>query len=265
MLKRTIPVSIYTIPYPSHIYQLKQTDIRHCDNLINNNIDTFINVTNLNFQPTELMATCQYHFPNVTSLAISRYDSATSLTAEHVEYLKKIVNLSNLKHLRISVIAQTESSLILDLLKEASQLSAITIDSQSLRLCLKNDQICQYFSRMIRRLYQADESLVWYDVNISRFCEIFFNIEHLQCNIDAEDHLLILLYHLPKLSTMEVACGGNDDPKKEFYLLEKEVQKSDMICNWRDHSNGYFYKYGLRIAYVKNKLFIWMNKKVSSC
>jgi hypothetical protein len=256
-IKDTESASIYTIPYPSNTYEL-----RHSDNLINN-INTFINVTDLTFYLEKLTGNCQYYFPHITTLTFHRCDNQARLTAEHIEYLKKIVNLSHLKHLHISKMTHRESLLILELLKESPQLSSITLDSSSLRSCCKNDDLCKYLNTMIKKLYQNDESLVWYDVGIKRFCEIFSNLEHLQCNIEYENDLFSLLTNLPKLSTMKAICGCDYDPKIEFCRLEEEAQRLNIIYNWDNKCNSHFYKYGLRMALVQNKVFIWMNKNIT--
>ncbi len=79
---------IYTISYALNTYDLTSNYKRYRNNL-ENNVNTFVNVTNLRLDYENLPNKCEDYFSNVTSLVL--YDYSRSLTIEQIECLDEIV------------------------------------------------------------------------------------------------------------------------------------------------------------------------------
>ncbi|CAF4005416.1 unnamed protein product, partial [Rotaria sordida] len=119
-------VQIYTIPYFSNVYQLKKPTHRYTSELINH-LNIFQNVIYLTLASAVITDKCQYYFSNVKSLTIIPFKYDHNLL--HVQFLKIIINLSNLKYLDVSKIwKMLTSSILLEILKESPQLSSLIID-----------------------------------------------------------------------------------------------------------------------------------------
>ncbi|CAF1239828.1 unnamed protein product [Rotaria sp. Silwood1] len=88
------------------------------------------------------------------NLIDSRRDSDDSyLYVEHVQFLKIIVNLINLKHLNISFKGKIDIiSVLLEILKQSPQHSSLTIDSFILPILFNDDELCKYLNRIIKKL-----------------------------------------------------------------------------------------------------------------
>jgi hypothetical protein len=264
-VKERISTLIYTIPYISNTYEITSKNIRYTDHLINN-VNTFVNVTDLTLADEILTENCQHYFSNVTSLTINHPNFRSLLTIERIEHLKKIINLFNLKHLCIVQIGNVEiSSAFLEILKEAPQLSALSIDSTSLESLFQNDELCKYLNKMIKRLHQQ---YIWgtdfYNSNQeNQFCEIFSNIEHLQFAINNEDNLLFLLSHLPKLSTVKLTLKRPGDIELAFDRFENEAPKlnANFDINYT-HGSTYDRERHHTDYYTETKIFIWIGENI---
>jgi hypothetical protein len=208
---------IYTVPYMLKKYELKSTTKRYYGELTNN-ANPFDNVTDLILDSDVINEKCDYKFSNVKSLTFCNVTSLTIsdeyLTTEHMESLKRIVNLFNLKHLDVSEGRTIASStVLLEILKEAPQLSSMAINpGRLISLCDDNIELgnclnkmikklsvdCTYFSRKSDFLEQKD-----------KFCRIFSNLEQLIYITRGEDEredcdmVLYLLNHLSKLSRLD--------------------------------------------------------------
>jgi hypothetical protein len=113
-----------------------------------------------------------------------------------------IVNLSNMKHLVIAYHCKLETpSVLLELLKEAPQLSSLDIRSGLLISLFNDDELCKYLNKMITELNITENHNSSMDdsCDLNQFCRTFSNIEQLSCNLDQLDSLLFLVKHLPKL------------------------------------------------------------------
>ncbi|CAF3802764.1 unnamed protein product [Rotaria sp. Silwood1] len=72
---------------------------------------------------------------------------------QHVQFLKIIVNLINLKHLNISFKGKIDIiSVLLEILKQSPQHSSLTIDSFILPILFNDDELCKYLNRIIKKL-----------------------------------------------------------------------------------------------------------------
>ena len=190
-------------------YELKSTTKRY-NGALTNNANTFDNVTDLILSCNVLNEKCDYRFSNVTSLTL-RNDC---LRTEHMEPLKRIVNLFNLKHLDFpEFVPLSSSQVLLEILKEALQLSSMAIDSyQLISLCDDNIELGNYLNKMIKTLNLDYTDICWrynYLEEKDKFCRIFSNLEQLIYIANAKnerngcDKILYLLNHLPKLSKLD--------------------------------------------------------------
>ena len=200
----------YTIPYMFNTYTL-QSKIKRYINPFVNNSDTFSNVTDLTIDPDITTEDCQYYFSHVISMTLKKKEYIrhhTKLNFNHLKYLKTVVNLSNLKHLVISFKFEFQtSSVLLELLKEASQLSSLDIHANVFSSLFDNNELCKYLNKMITKLATINHShgLINDLCDLEQFCKIFSNLKQLACRLDQRDPLLFLLKHLPKLSCITVA------------------------------------------------------------
>lgn len=148
------------------------------------------------------------------------------LTDEYLQNLKRIVNLSNIKHLDITnSLRINDPLLLLDLFKQTPRLSSMNINSYNWHLSLQNEELCQYFNKMIRILNTG----LWKNIQLNRFCEIFSNLEHLICSINHEDNLIFLIENLPKLSTLKARFRCKENPDIKFSKFKTEIQKFNAV------------------------------------
>jgi len=95
------------------------------------------------------------------------------LNRNYFDLLKTIVNLTNLNELHIlSKCKLDDSSILLDIVKQASNLSILNIDSRMLRLLFVNHELYKYLSKMIRKLTlitASDASEGFDQINDNRF------------------------------------------------------------------------------------------------
>jgi hypothetical protein len=118
------------------------------------------------------------------------------------------MDFSKLKHLYIWAKVTMESSVLLQILKEAPQLSSLFIHKSILMSFLTNNELCGYLNKMICEL---DINRCYTDYHIRSneldlFCKTFANLKQLECCINESDDFLFLLDHLPKLTNMKAHC-----------------------------------------------------------
>jgi len=195
-------------------------------------MNTFDNITDLLIYHDALTEKCQYHFSNVISLELgdlSPFADDSLLDQKHLESLKIIVNLSNVKDLKIwSRYKLKTSSVLLEILKQAPQLSSISIHKDDLISFFENDELCKYLDKMIKNLNiwgTTKTSFKTFD-ETNQFCKIFSNIEQLICRIERLSSLLYLLKTLPKLSSID-ACLASPTDLQELSSFKQEVHKLD--------------------------------------
>ncbi len=97
----------------------------------------------------------------------------------------------------------------LEIMNHFKSLSSMTINAKNLQLCFQNEELCKYLNKMIKIL----DTGLWKYAQLNQFCEIFSNLEHLNCSIDHENNLLFLIEHLPKLSTLKATYRCEDNPE----------------------------------------------------
>jgi len=122
-----------------------------------------------------------------------------------------------------------ENSLLLfEILKEAADLSSLVINTNTLKSFIKDDQLSMYFNKKIKKLVLRktdDNPLFDNDNERKEFCQIFSNIEHLQCYNCSSDDLIFLLTHLSNLSTAEVRLGASDSSENISSRIKNETGK----------------------------------------
>ncbi len=75
------------------------------------------------------------------------------LLKEYIDTLKMIVNLFNIEHLDISDATQMDiTCVLLEILKEASNLSSLKIAPRILKSLLDNNDLHKYLNKIIRKL-----------------------------------------------------------------------------------------------------------------
>jgi hypothetical protein len=140
-----------------------------------------------------------------------------------------MVNLSNLRYLSISSdsIIIKSSSILLQLLKETSQLSSIAIEFHCLQLFFKDDELWKYSNKKITKLDILKHPYEFFDRldELEKFCQIFSNLEQLICYINHENDLLFLFNHLPKLSFMMILFSTSINRDSLTRSLEDEAGK----------------------------------------
>jgi hypothetical protein len=119
----------------------------------------------------------------------------------------------------------------LEFLKEAPQLSSITSYISQLSSFFDDDELCKYLNKMIKKL---DFCKTWPCVfdnsdELTKFCQIFSNLEQLTCKINQLDELLYLLNHLTKLSFLKVYATCLNDPKSPFSRFQSEPKKQNIM------------------------------------
>jgi hypothetical protein len=76
-----------------------------------------------------------------------------------------------------------------------------------------------------------DNPLFDNDNERKEFCQIFSNIEHLQCSDCSSDDLIFLLTHLSNLSTAEVRSGAFHSSENISSRIENETGKQNIMLH----------------------------------
>ncbi|CAF3422421.1 unnamed protein product, partial [Rotaria sp. Silwood2] len=211
-------IFIYTTSYTSN----KDRLLIYTDGYIYINSSTFDSVADLTVRQQEIEQKCQSCFRNIISFEFITTESKQNnpLKTKHIEILKKMISLSNLNYLKVSSNCKIEtSSVLLQILKEASQLSSITIDQNQLISFCHDDELCKYLNKMIKKLdlyYDTDRSTSAFNNygELRKFCKTFSNIEDLRCYIDKKTEFLFVLSQLSKLSHATTFVKTSDNFEK---------------------------------------------------
>lgn len=220
-------------------------------------MNAFINVTDLTLVENMIIKDCGFYFSNVTHLTLTRpeqslweldipeseririvdFRSSTplkfkSLTKEHVEHLKMIVNLSNLQYLDISKhdLAPISSSIFLEIIQQTPRLCYLKTDWNQLISFLEDNELCNYLNKMIKRLIvnHSQNTEIKDAFNGEKFCQVFSNIEHLDCREVYAEKLVFLLNQLPKISIVNLHWVSKRYPTKSLDELEYTVRRKNM-------------------------------------
>jgi hypothetical protein len=238
---------IYTIPYLSNNFNIESAMKRITRGFVNNS-NIFDNVTNLTLIRERITDKCLFRFPNVSSLKL-----LDSIQQPNELLLKMIVNLSNLKHLDISMYQKgILSGELLIILIESIQLSSMTIDSNDLKLLFNDKELCKYLNIRIKKLNLYKHGQISFDNlnELKKFCRIFSNIEQIICNINQPKHILFLMYRLLKLSTLHVYLSALENRQYFISLFQKTLRKLYFVFHMKETLNA-------------PELFIWIDKNIN--
>ncbi|CAF4139736.1 unnamed protein product [Adineta steineri] len=248
-------ISVLDIQSPTNRKLKKRKRIENNDY---NKIDIFKNVTDLTLHLDILTKECSYYFANVTSLRLvpSAKLEHRTLTNQHIRILKTIINLFNLKHLNIGRIYGIENSLVLlEILKQSPKLSSITFIPKAIIQLFDDDELCKYLNKMIKKIILTD--YFEYHINTSermkQFCQIFSNIEYLECKINSPDSLLLLLNYLPKLSSIKAIGENKCYPGTKFSPFENALRRLNVIFN---------ITHVFKSEFCETRISIWIGNKI---
>jgi len=254
---------IYTIPYMPNTYRLTL-----CSNKLIDNFHKFDNVTDLILCYEAAREKCFSYFSNVTSLKLettfigSKQDDDHILRIKYIKSLKMIFNFYNLKHLDISSYFTIETSSLLEIFKQTSQLSSIKMNPFILSTLFDDNELCNYLNKMIKKLniYKFGQDSFNNLNEVEQFCKIFSNVEQLICNINQSNQLLILLNQLSKLSNITVFVTPSNNSEQLVSWFKNEALKFNLI-----YRINYFHTYadGPRELY-KTELCIWTGGRSSN-
>ncbi|CAF1403072.1 unnamed protein product [Adineta steineri] len=178
------------------------------------------------------------------------------LTNQHIQILKTIVNLFNLKHLNIERIYGIENTLVLlEILKQSPKLSSITFIPKAIIQLFNDDELCKYLNILIKKIILTDyfEYYANNSEKIKQFCQIFSNIEYLECKINSPDNLLLLLNYLPKLSSIKAIGNNKCYPERKFSPFENALRRLNVIFNINHVFISEFYE---------TRISIWIGNKI---
>ncbi|CAF1216092.1 unnamed protein product [Adineta steineri] len=231
---------------------------KRIENYNHTKIDIFKNVTDLTLQLNILIEEYSYYFSNITSLRLVPSETLghRMLTNQHIQILKTIVNLFNLKHLNIERIYGIENTLVLlEILKQSPKLSSITFIPKAIIQLFNDDELCKYLNKLIKKIILTDyfEYYANNSEKIKQFCQIFSNIEYLECKINSPDNLLLLLNYLPKLSSIKAIGNNKCYPERKFSPFENALRRLNVIFNINHVFISEFYE---------TRISIWIGNKI---
>ena len=132
---------IFTTPYFSDTFVLRSNSQKP-----SNSSTPFKNVVNLIIQKLSPV-TANYFFPNMTSL---RFDWSNDSIVCPIN-IKRVANLYNLQQLQCQ--CGFAESFLLEIYKETSRLTTLSIIPYSLIQILDSSKLCKYLNQRIRKLY----------------------------------------------------------------------------------------------------------------
>lgn len=244
--------SLYTVPYIMNSFTLEIPTKRYWNKIFN----TFDNVTNLTLYHGVLKETCEYYFSYVNSLTLlpSEEYYKPNLGNGTIKTLGSIVNLSNIKHLGLSVkFRLKDPGVLIRILHECSQLSSLGISVRALETFSYDKDLCELLKKMIKKLdiYKPHSSSFKYHHQINDFCQTFSNLQQLRCNIDQTKDLLYLLHHLPELINLQGYLWKINDHHYFYSWLKKKIQTFNPLFRMK-----YIDKY-------ETELSIWINRTLN--
>jgi len=195
-------------------------------------------VTDLVVPTTGISDDFQYYFSNVKSLKLTnqtkffRAPVDFELRMEHIVWLKRIMNFSKLKQLNFWGGFPIESSALLQILKEAPQLSLLYIERPVLLSTLDNNELREYLNQMIYelRIHQYGKERYMKSNELDLLCKTFSNVEQLECCINKSDDFLFLLDHLPKLINIKVYYSSKSYSEDVCQELQEFAAKRNINC-----------------------------------
>jgi hypothetical protein len=250
---------IFTIPYWSNTFEL-DSYVGSYSNKSINSLHIFDKVTNLTLSDHISFEKLPYYFSNVTSLTLKSISNDSNenclFNNENLSNIKRIINLSKLKHLDVQYHNHIKASMLIELFKISRQLSELTINMNLIRSFLDNKELCEYLSKMIKKLdisnchgyydledfYQTLSSveklnyqLDYFD--IEKFYQTFSNVEKLDCqfgpmySLNPWDFWLSLLSHSSQFSSITIWDIHSELVYKEIFhsRLVDEARRRNLV------------------------------------
>ncbi|UJR19796.1 hypothetical protein I4U23_022929 [Adineta vaga] len=224
-------ILFYTIPYMSHVAFLNELPEK---------LNTFDHITELTVDLQHDMRKDEFYFENVRKLKLytRKQDEIIIGIEESFQSLKMMINLSKLRYLHIIDCSTINFPIVLlNILKEASQLSSLKLYPKFLLLSFSNDELSKYLNSKIKELdlYLHSSSTLFTNDDITKtFCRIFSNLEQLSCKMEEQRYLIVLLNHLSKLSMAHVSFSNPDflvssKVPIDLQSFQKETSKINML------------------------------------
>ncbi|UJR07150.1 hypothetical protein I4U23_011438 [Adineta vaga] len=240
---------IYTIPYLWDKFELLSAKKRYNNGLINH-VNIFDNVKDLTLHHRALTEKTQYYFSNIDSLSLGNphllRDEKVGMNQSHIPYLQTMIDLSNIKHLRLFSTLRFETNDVLkEILKLTTKMTSLEGTLADLIRWFNDDELCKYFNQSIQKLNISYDSFENSD-QLEQFCKIFENLCHLQFSSNESD-TLFLIKHLPKLTYIEIhQCSES----YAISWLKQEVKKLhlDITADFNDDDD------------FPHRLFIWIDR-----
>jgi hypothetical protein len=214
---------IYTTSYRSLIYQLRIFS----DEDIYMNSCRFDNLRELILYSKVQAQQCRSYFVKMTSFILEN----SSLKTKQIDILTKMISLFDLKEFKIPSKCELESSsVLLHILKQAPQLSSITMDQNMLISFLNDHELCKYLKKTIQTLnlsYDTDRSLKAFDnyEELRLFCKTFSNLKNLQCYVDKKTEFMFIINELSQLAYLTAFVKIIENRKKVTPWIDIELKK----------------------------------------
>ena len=229
--------SIYTVPYALNKYELIASTTKFSDTVVNK-FDVFNNVTNLIVLARSISNDFQYYFSNVEKLQFTNHTTFLhdwapfELTMDEIICLKKIMNFSKIKILKIWRGCRIKSTILLEILKLSPQLSSLVIEKSMLFSFFENNELNQYLNQMIDQLdiNRCSENIFLKSKELNLFCKIFSNVKHLECCINKSTDFLFLIDHLSKLTQITVHYSSRTYREEICDELRKTARQRNLNC-----------------------------------
>ncbi len=253
---------IFTIPYYLNTYELVWYTDSYSDKSVNH-FNLHDKVTNLKLHNNLSIKKYPYYFSNVTELDIAYLwpsDIKNCLfTEENIIYFKEKVNLSKLKKLDLKSF-RIEPSILLQILKESPQLSEMTIDTDLIRSFFNNSELCEYLSKMIKKLVIMAHSGYH---NMEKFYDVFSSLQTLNCGFvrmsseNGWNFWISLINHLSQFSAISLCNISTEWIYEEqfFSQLQNEATKRNLIFQFIPYDRNESEPY-------QTTLKIWVDEKM---
>jgi len=170
---------------------------------------------------------CRSYFVKITSFILEN----SSLKTKQIDILTKMISLFDLKEFKIPFKCELESSsVLLHILKQAPQLSSITMDQNMLISFLNDHELCKYLKKTIQTLnlsYDIDRSPKAFDNygELRLFCKTFSNLKNLQCYVDKKTEFMFIINELSQLAYLTAFVKIIENRKKVTSWIDMELKK----------------------------------------
>ena len=196
---------MYTIPYSLNIYTVDEY-ISNYNYPLTTSPNKYDNVTDLTISTNTSMNQNQFYFSNIRSLTFS-YGSPVPTS---VDSLRDLTNLTHIKELKFNSKDHIDPLFLLHLLKQAPNISSLSIYVKLLLLLLNNDELCFYLNKMIKKLTFLGSFNIDPNEDLSKIWQTFSNIEYIHYEVQHQDFLITIIPLLPKLLRIDIPSSSSD-------------------------------------------------------